>query len=79
MTRRFGNVEQTAHTVLGESHNGMFVCHKTCVEVTNECQPSRGWFRSIDLWVMGPARFRCATLLLSATEKVEESKGTFAV
>ncbi|KAM7404423.1 hypothetical protein PAMP_011768 [Pampus punctatissimus] len=24
---------------------------------------SRGWFRSIDLWVMGPARFRCATLL----------------
>ena len=25
--------------------------------------PSKGWFRSIDLWVMGPARFRCATLL----------------
>ena len=25
---------------------------------------SRGWFRSIDLWVMGPARFRCATLLM---------------
>src|SRR4029434_280984 len=25
--------------------------------------PSREWFRSIDLWVMGPARFRCATLL----------------
>src|SRR4029434_8320939 len=25
--------------------------------------PSRGWFRSIDLWVMGPALFRCATLL----------------
>ena len=24
---------------------------------------SREWFRSIDLWVMGPARFRCATLL----------------
>ncbi len=24
---------------------------------------SRGWFRSIDLWVMGPACFRCATLL----------------
>ena len=21
------------------------------------------WFRSIDLWVMGPARFHCATLL----------------
>src|SRR4029434_10200759 len=25
--------------------------------------PSRGWFRSIDLWVMGPALFRCGTLL----------------
>ena len=24
---------------------------------------SRGWFRSIDLWVMGPALFHCATLL----------------
>ena len=25
---------------------------------------SRAWFRSTDLWVMGPARFHCATLLL---------------
>src|SRR4029434_9356387 len=25
--------------------------------------PSRGWFRSINLWVMGPARFRFGTLL----------------
>ena len=25
---------------------------------------SRARFRSLDLWVMGPARFRCATLLL---------------
>ncbi len=24
---------------------------------------SREWFRSTDLWVMGPARFHCATLL----------------
>ncbi len=24
---------------------------------------SREWFRSIDLWVMGPARSHCATLL----------------
>ena len=24
---------------------------------------SRAWFRSIDLWVMGPARSHCATLL----------------
>ena len=28
---------------------------------------SRGWFRSIDLWVMGPARFRCATLPLCSS------------
>ena len=26
---------------------------------------SRAWFRSTDLWVMGPARFHCATLLSS--------------
>ena len=25
---------------------------------------SRAWFRSTDLWVMGPARFHCATLLV---------------
>ena len=28
---------------------------------------SRGWFRSTDLWVMGPTRFRCATLLTKGT------------
>ena len=28
---------------------------------------SRAWFRSTDLWVMGPARFHCATLLLLQT------------
>ena len=28
---------------------------------------SRAWFRSTDLWVMGPARFHCATLLSSRT------------
>ena len=27
---------------------------------------SRAWFRSTDLWVMGPARFHCATLLSMA-------------
>ena len=30
---------------------------------------SRAWFRSTDLWVMGPARFRCATLLCKLTNK----------
>ena len=28
---------------------------------------SRGWFRSTDLWVMGPARFLCATLLRASS------------
>ena len=32
---------------------------------------SRGWFRSIDLWVMGPARFRCATLLYIGQQGLE--------
>ena len=27
---------------------------------------SREWFRSTDLWVMGPARFLCAPLLNEA-------------
>ena len=37
---------------------------KSCWERQQEEKTiSRGWFRSIDLWVMGPARFRCATLL----------------
>lgn len=41
---------------------------RTSAAHANGCSPqnekiSRGWFRSIDLWVMGPARFRCATLL----------------
>ena len=30
---------------------------------------SRGWFRSTDLWVMGPARFLCATLLKATRRK----------
>ena len=31
---------------------------------------SRAWFRSTDLWVMGPARFHCATLLHSWKEHI---------
>ena len=37
---------------------------------------SRKWFRSIDLWVMGLARFHCATLLQLLPERLEPS--TFA-
>ena len=33
---------------------------------------SRGWFRSTDLWVMGPARFLCATLLKESYKGVTE-------
>ena len=30
---------------------------------SKKSEHSRAWFRSTDLWVMGPARFHCATLL----------------
>ncbi|KAE9531506.1 hypothetical protein AGLY_010712 [Aphis glycines] len=33
------------------------------IERIGTYQGSRAWFRSTDLWVMGPARFHCATLL----------------
>ena len=35
----------------------------------SKCVCSRGWFRSTDLWVMGPARFLCATLLRDHEKK----------
>ena len=48
-----------------------FECHRICQSSRKEKKKkktlSRGWFRSIDLWVMGPARSRCATLLLVTT------------
>ena len=31
---------------------------------------SRAWFRSTDLWVMGPARFHCATLLVLTSARL---------
>ena len=37
---------------------------KLCWNKPKKKKASRGWFRSIDLWVMGPARSHCATLLL---------------
>ena len=36
--------------------------HRVLIKTRVVC--SRGWFRSTDLWVMGPARFLCATLLV---------------
>ncbi|KAF7826140.1 histone H2A type 1-H-like protein [Senna tora] len=30
----------------------------------------RAWFRSRDLWVMGPPRFRCATLIVEMFYKL---------
>ena len=41
------------------------VIHTWCVYyiATKNIVCSREWFRSTDLWVMGPARFLCATLL----------------
>ena len=37
---------------------------------------SRGWFRSTDLWVMGQARFLCATLLKATRHKWKTYSGT---
>ena len=35
----------------------------TIFDCGNKITLSRAWFRSTDFWVMGPARFHCATLL----------------
>ena len=35
---------------------------------------SRAWFRSTDLWVMGPARFHCATLLFVSCKRGNRRK-----
>ena len=40
-------------------------------EKKKEKRSSREWFRSIDLWVMGPARSHCATLLVGGTRANE--------
>ena len=42
--------------------NSLLYSQSSLQEEKKDCL-SRGWFRSIDLWVMGPARSRCATLL----------------
>ena len=39
------------------------LCSVVCVVVV-VAKGSEGWFRSTDLWVMSPTRFRCATSLL---------------
>ena len=47
-----------------ECSNGtQVVCVDAQVGCVENVLRSRGWFRSTDLWVMGPARFLCATLL----------------
>ena len=49
----------------------VFVLFQHCLpfnmNYTKEKKTSRAWFRSTDLWVMGPARFHCATLLRKET------------
>ena len=53
----------------------MSVLVKSCEQ---KCPVSRAWFRSTDLWVMGPARFHCATLLgrLRSVQKLYEVGGS---
>ncbi len=47
--------------------------------VLREKKSSRAWFRSTDLWVMGPARFHCATLLTVDCAKLERKKESYLV
>ena len=39
--------------------------------ILSEPKGSEGWFRSTDLWVMSPTRFRCATSLCRTLSKVD--------
>ena len=41
-----------------------FIQNYSCKNDVMKKFTSRAWFRSTDLWVMGPARFHCATLLI---------------
>jgi hypothetical protein len=43
------------------NYRSRFVCKNLLIKCKRD---SSEWFRSTDLWVMGPARFHCATLLL---------------
>ena len=52
--------KEIGSAVLREPSEG---CEHIFVKLKVVC--SRGWFRSTDLWVMGPARFLCATLLVA--------------
>src|SRR4029434_10179240 len=68
--RRTHNQSQTPCVVFFQAEDGIRDSSVTGVHVCSSDLifsflgwPSRGWFPSIDLWVMGPARFRCATLL----------------
>ena len=46
------------------THNRVNVFEKTYSKYSNKIY-GRGEAQSTDLWVMGPARFHCATLLLN--------------
>ena len=48
------------------------------VDFSSKSVCSRGWFRSTDLWVMGPARFLCATLLKAWAHKLNTKPIEFA-
>ena len=51
---------------------GLFRSLKPAAETTCSRARERSYeFRSADLWVMGPARFQCSTLLLDITTVVE--------
>ncbi|GIX91537.1 DNA repair protein RAD51 2 [Caerostris extrusa] len=62
---------------MGQHASTAPLCFEQLVESINHLKrllldgnPGRAWFRSTDLWVMGPARFHCATLLTEISTKV---------
>ena len=46
-----------------KSLNGTNNLYSIIIDKHGKNMISRSWFRSTDLWVMGPARFHCANLL----------------
>ncbi len=53
----------STHTSMSNTQGAYSTSTYRVHQIRKQKGSSRRWFRSIDLWVMGPARFHCATLL----------------
>ena len=66
---------QSKRCAIRESNPGLVLGKHQCYHYTNGAlaltsKSSEGWFRSTDLWVMSPTRFRCATSLTFADKNI---------